>query len=332
MINLPKKDYGNLEYKILNLFRTGTIFRYNNDKYKVLLSDKPKTQRGGGEPKTDVFIRGKSLKSNRIIDFKISVKMDMTNIFVENKITHERFNEIFSKESQKTISETLYENVFPQILEKTKMIYESKRFPLGWKCEIALNDNRRNRVHIKVSSQEAEEIYTGNKRPLNFKNAVVSREVIENSGVPDFILSTTENEVNTPEEIFSRLVPIQEYVEKPENQEFDVILTGLGLFVKNEKDRFFKWDGNRPLLVGVRWVKNDNGIQGIVDINNLFGYRGNEMANYLFNVCLDAEIPMNSIEKFWIEFKRKVASKQLIFPDENFDKKTRHQKNLDKFF
>ena len=331
MINLPKKDYGNLENKVLRIFSVGTNFKYGGNYYKVLISDKPKTQRGGGEPKNDVFIRGESLKSKNILDLKITIKMDMANIFVENKITPERFNEIFIIETKKKISNCLYDEVFPQILEKTRSINESKRFPLGWKCEIALNDTRRNRVRVIVTPEEAEEIYTGKKRPERFKDALINGQIIKNSGIPDFILSTLEHKINSPHDVISQLIPISNYIAKEENRVFDIILTGLGLFVKNEKNRFFKWDGNRPLLIGVNWVYTERGLQGLVDLENLFRFRGNEMANQLKNTCIEAKIPMNSVSKFWSEFQKKVACEQLIIGTEVSYKSDFVQKKLSDF-
>lgn len=328
---MPKKDYGNLEDKILKILNIGSIFKYNGTLFKVLISDKPKTQRGGGEPKTDVFIRAQSLKSQDLLDLKISVKMAMANIFIENKITPERFNEIFSEETKQKITNSLNEDIFPQILEKNKSIHKSKRFPLGWKCEIVLNDTRRNRVRVLVTPEEAEEIYTGKKRPERFKNALINRQEIKNSGIPEYILSTLENRINSSKDIISQLIPIKDYIKIDENRIIDIVLTGLGFFVKFDKKITFKWDGNRPLLIGVKWYYNEKEIQGLLDLENLFRYRGNEMANLLINAFYKAKVPLSSISDFWLGIVKKLALEPLKYetvPKKRFNSNQRSLSNF----
>lgn len=326
-------DYGVLETKVIQFFNTGTTFHFKGKECKVLISAKPKTQKGGGEPKTDVFIRAQSISDGKIIDLKISVKMKMANIFVENKITKERFNEIFYSETKEKIKERLYKDVFPEILKKIKRIYVGKKFPLGWKCEIAINDTRRNRVRVLISPDEADEIYSGKKRPTRFKDAKVNGVVIKNAGIADYILSVVERDIKSPKDVISQMVLIQDYVQKKKNRIFDIILTGLNLFIKEDKNIFLKWDGDRPLLVGVKWVHNEIGkLQGIVDLENLFAYKGNNMAKRLSETLSQVKVLMDSSSSFWASIQDKISDEQLIFQKGKEFKKITDQKQIPDLF
>lgn len=327
---MTAKDYKELEDKIIFLFKVGDTFQFNEVQYEISISGKAKPNKGRGEPKTDVFIRGISIDKKQIIDLKISVKMEMDNVFVENKITPERFKSIFSKETQKFISSKLYNETIPNM--EFKDIFKAGRFPLGWKAEIAINDNRKKRIRITVTPEEAEEIYAGKKSLEKFKNAKVNNKQIMNSGIAEYILVTDITKVTNKQEVLSQLVPIVEYVNKDENRVFDFILTGFHLYPREDKADFLHCDGDRPVLIGVIWKYDKNGLQGKIDTNNLFEYRGNTLSNIAREAIIKAGANFTSISAFWKSLQGKISNTQLIIEevsDQNkLNKPQRDQKSI----
>jgi len=327
---MTAKDYKELEDKIISLFKIGDKFQLNDVQYEISISGKAKPNKGRGEPKTDVFIRGISLDEEQIIDLKISVKMEMDNVFVENKITPERFKSIFSKETQKLISNKLYNETIPNM--EFKDIFKAGRFPLGWKAEIAINDNRKKRIRVTVTREEAEEIYAGKKALEKFKNAMVNKKIIMYSGIAEYILVTDITKVNSKEEVLSQLVPIVEYVNKDENRVFDFILTGFHLYPREDKANFLHCDGDRPVLIGVLWQYGKNGLLGKIDINNLFEYSGNTLSDIAREAIIKAGANLTSKSAFWKSLQGKISRKQLIFEKLNekikLKKPLRNQKTI----
>ncbi|MCG3224544.1 MAG: hypothetical protein H7647_08765, partial [Candidatus Heimdallarchaeota archaeon] len=214
--------YGKLEEEIICRLSKDTEFIYQGESYKTIICTKPRTQGRGGEPKTDVFIRAINLSSENIKDFRISVKMDLENVFVENKITKDRFNEIFSSQTQSLIKKSFTN----KIIKSTEIVIDKseKKFLLGWKCEILVNDTRLKRIRIPTTPEEALEIYSGQKRPERFRDAIILGEIVKNSGIAEFILSLKEEDLDD-DAFMTKLVPIRDYVKKADNRIFDIVLT-----------------------------------------------------------------------------------------------------------
>ena len=80
---MPKTKYGQLEQHIIKMFKTDKSFSFKEKIYKVdeKLVGKPITQGGGGECKTDVFVRGIEQNSGEIMDLKISVKKNLIRLY-----------------------------------------------------------------------------------------------------------------------------------------------------------------------------------------------------------------------------------------------------------
>jgi hypothetical protein len=301
---MPKKEYIKLEEKIVSLFKPGTTFEFKGNKFVTLLSQKPTI--GKGEPKTDVFIRAKSLDGQNLINLKISVKMELDTYFVENKITEKRFNEIFSKETKQIISETLKKDIYPEL--RNEKIHEGTRFTLGWRCDIFVNDTRKKRIRIIVSKEEALEIYCGKKRPEYYRNAMINGKTIINSGVPDYIIETMRENINSPNDVLENFIPINEYINNKDKRMFDFCLVAVNLFIINRKNDIFKWDGNRPLFISIIWIFEQNCIQGLIDFNNIFEKRANEIVENLKICFKKANISIDSFESFRIDIQNKVKN------------------------
>lgn len=56
---MSTKYYRELENHVLDTFTAQRLFAYQRKIYEVMIADKPYPQNGGGECKTDVFVRAK---------------------------------------------------------------------------------------------------------------------------------------------------------------------------------------------------------------------------------------------------------------------------------
>lgn len=240
--------YGKLEKKVLDLFEVGSVFEYQNKKFKVLLSDKPRSS--AGEPKTDAFIKAQEVNNeNNIITLKISCKLKKENEFQENKIKAERAQEIWGNDWKEVIRNAAISNdenfrqtevYFPEGSSRTK----ETMFTNGWKVEIT-NKYRTLSYPLEFSEQEVRDIiYKGLTLDRSKKDSKVSGQVIKDSGVAEYILVSTPEELHKPEDVLKNMQLIDDYHIVPHY----IVFTANNFRVLKNKS-----DGNRPLAVQVFW-------------------------------------------------------------------------------
>ncbi|MGN0026855.1 MAG: hypothetical protein ACI33I_07635, partial [Clostridium sp.] len=184
------KDFSDFEREITSLFPKNSTFKYNNEFYKVNFSGKPTCKKG--EPKTDVFVEVTKLCDNSIGQIKISVKKSNAE-FLENKITPERAKAIIGDNWSEVI-ETATKKLSNKF-EKRHLIFKDKKgkcdagsITLGWKYEILAVPSGSLSTKLDLTENQVIEIYSGNKLPIDKKNAIVCGKEIENSGVATSIL------------------------------------------------------------------------------------------------------------------------------------------------
>ena len=136
-----RKNYAQLENKVISLFPENSLIKYKDKEYLVLISGKP-ISRKGGEPKTDCYIKIQNTYSREILEYKISCKLKSSNEFQENKVRAERAKEILGTNWEKIISSTSQklDPVFKNLsLNNPKGLKRNKNghIVLGWKLEIA---------------------------------------------------------------------------------------------------------------------------------------------------------------------------------------------------
>ena len=69
-------------------------FTLGRERFRVEVVGKPRPQHGSGEPKTDVYILG--VNENGVHkELKISLKLESSNEFQENKVSAERAESFF---------------------------------------------------------------------------------------------------------------------------------------------------------------------------------------------------------------------------------------------
>lgn len=246
---MMKKDYRNLEDVVINLFKIGSTFTWNGNQYKVLKSDKPKSQ-SKGEPKTDVFVEFKNYNTNEITQLKISCKLEGSNEFQENKIKAERAKQIFGEHWKRIIMDASlsikekFENTevyFPDGIGRTK----ETQFTNGWKVEIA-SKPRALSVPLQLSDDEIRNyIYKGTTLDDKKRDSKVNGVIVKDSGVAEYMLVSTIEELTSIDFVLQKIIPIDEYP----IQKHYIIFTGNNFRVKKRK-----WDGNRALGVQVEWI------------------------------------------------------------------------------
>lgn len=248
---MAKKEYGKLEEYIINTFQRDRIFIYQKKIFEVMFAGKPRPQGSGGECKTDVFVRAKEQETGKIEDIKISVKNENKE-FMGNKLKKEDVEAYFGPDWEDIVIEatTSLKNSF----EDRVLVYASGKHPtkpnsvtVGWKLEIA-DRPRALSTKIPLSDQEIRDyVYKGTNLEEHKKDSIVNGQVINNSGVADYLITTTMSEISSANDIIAQM----ELIDEANIGETYFIFTA-----NNYRTDVDKADGPRSLAVRVEWNCN----------------------------------------------------------------------------
>lgn len=247
------KNYRKLEDHIIDTFAAQRIFTYQQKVYEVLVADKPRPQGGGGECKTDVFVRAKEQETEQIIDFKISVKSESSQEFQQNKVSAQTAEDFFGNDWENIVisSTKMLEDKF----KDRTLLYASGKNPtkpnsmtVGWKLEIA-SKQRKLSVKVPLTDNEIREyVYRGTNQIDAKKDSVVNNEIVVGSGIAEYMLVTEIEKINSVDDVMAQMVPIEQY---PVNDTY-LIFTA-----NNYRTDVKKADGPRPLAVRIEWQCKD---------------------------------------------------------------------------
>lgn len=245
-----KKDYAKLEDKVISLFPQSHIFRWNENSYKVLMVGKPTISKG--DPKTDCYIQAVNLQNNEKLEIKISCKLEDINEFQENKINDTRALNIFGVNWEKIIQDTSTQ--IKDKFEKTTLSYpegfgrtKDGHVILGWKVDIS-SKPRNLSSKLTLNDQEIRDhIYKGLHQPREKKDARVNGIEIKDSAVPEYMLITKVNDINTSSDVLDKLINIDDY-EVPEHY---LIFTATSYSIQTGKT-----EASRKFGVRVEWHAN----------------------------------------------------------------------------
>ena len=288
---MAKKDFSEIESNFLKYFTVGKSFSFENTIFKIQKCDKPTT--GSGEPKTDIYILG--IDNNGVHkEFKISIKLDNAE-FLENKISLERATEILGDDAQKIIENStskILNNFTSEPLINFKKAGRSKSrvVTLGWKFELMNKQSGKKSGKIQLSNVQKEEVFSG-KASLDKKNAYVHGEIIEDSGIANYIYIAKGIDVN--EDVFNNLISISQYAIKS-----DIYFACKALNYRVDEE---KWDGNRPLAVWVERKLVKNKLNQVINFKNPLSPRGDYVANELVKILDKLNISKDNfddIEKY----------------------------------
>lgn len=267
-------DFGDAERRILAFMAEGTEFVFQGANYKVVLSGKPTCHKG--EPKTDIYILAESAADK--VEIKISYKKENAD-FIENKMSADRAEQLFGDDWVNIIVDST--TAISDKFEERMLIYKNKfkrtekgSITLGWKFEL-LNKNGGDLSNkMLLTEEQIIDMYAGNNLSDDKRNAMVSGQVIENSGIANYILM--DENVNSAQDVIDTMVPIKEYVKMHPNIYFACKALNYRTFAG-------KWDGDRPLSVQVYWNAEDNKLVPKLVYNQPLTVKGNEVAHRLLH-------------------------------------------------
>lgn len=275
-------DFVNSEYNVEKLFPTGSVFSFEGKEYTVEISGKPRPS--SGECKTDVYVKGVS-DDGEVKELKISVKQRNAD-FLENKIALERAIEIFGENAQDIIKRSTI-SIKDSFLNDSLVYFESygrtqrHSMKLGWKFELMNKLSGDKSGVIELTNEQKHDIFAGINLPEDKKHSKVNEQVIQNSGVANYILFVDDDNL-TLENCLKNLLPIREYAEsqtiyfacKALNYRFD--------------DR--KWDGPRPLSVYVDWFVKNGLLNARLVFDSPLEHKGTEIGTKLLNALDELNI------------------------------------------
>ncbi len=267
---MPKRNYVALELKVIRIFTKEKTFNYKGVQYDVVTVGKPRVQGSGGECKTDVYVLGKSGKD--ICELKISVKSRANNEFQGNKLTAD-VAELYFGANWASIIQVATQSIADKFNE-SKLIFISRHHPtnansitLGWKLEIT-DKQRTLSAPIRLNSQEIKDfIYKGTTQSDEKKHAIINGEIIQNSGIADYIIYTSLNEIQTTADIIDQL-------EKIDTKEFSP--TYLVFTANNYRTKERKCDGRRYLAVKVNWFAAEGKLNHTIVFDNPLSTTGKD--------------------------------------------------------
>lgn len=260
-----KAQYFQKENSVLSLFEAGKIVELNGRAYEIKTSDKPFSQANKGEPKTDVYILLEDRMSGETQEIKISYKSENYQ-FLENKMSGDRFNAIFNDNEKLMIRALLplNERVNREFeIDEKDLLSEETRLTLGYRLDIMASDAT-GYMPITVSEETMAEILGGGRLEEEKRNGVIHGEVVENSGVANYIL--VGDQFSNASEALEKMIPIEEYVKDKKNRVIALAPKAVNCIPYRAKhfggDKTTPWDGNRPLVMSIDWTRENGKLIG----------------------------------------------------------------------
>ena len=237
------------EIRVRNALKKIKTFELNSSKYKIIQLSKPTVSGGGGETKTDIYIKAKNRSNGNEEEIKISYKRQSFS-FVENKIKSHRAEAIYGKEWSEIICEQINE-IRDNFLAKPLIYFESTghtergSFTLGWRYEMEHNGKRK--LQVKVKQDIAAQVWKNKGAQARYRDGIVDGEKIPFSGMPNFCLTIEPDDVKTADDVFRNLVSMDELIQTHGN------ITAAFL-AQNYRSHKQKQEGNkRHLGVWINW-------------------------------------------------------------------------------
>tara|TARA_B100001063_G_C16759656_1_gene555241 strand:- start:1067 stop:2017 length:951 start_codon:yes stop_codon:yes gene_type:complete len=257
---MAKKDFSAIEQKLKSIFKVGSIFIYENREHEIVQSEKPTLS--VGEPKTDLYIKTRS--KNIFFEFKISIKLKNA-LFLQNKLTLHRAEQIFGENAQEIIKKSIdeiEENFYSMKINGYGDLYKGNENPiitLGWVFDIANRGNRSLAGKIVLSNKQKLDVFAGTTLSDEYKDAFIDKQKVKDSGIANFILNLDMNFKDIDDyglnDWIKKIEPIHEY---SKNIEMYFVCKAVNYRFIKEGIKNKPWDSNRPLAVWIDWIKDEN--------------------------------------------------------------------------
>lgn len=266
-------NFSHSESYVISLFPENKEITLKNQSYIVKKCCKPRPS--DGECKTDVYLELLECSTNNIIVYKISIKQDNAD-FLENKMSYERAVEIFGDNAILIISNAIekikksFDDDYLICFQKYRKT-EAKTIKIGWKFELMNKQSGEKSALIPLTTEQKLDVYSGINLAEGKKNSYVGSDVVENSGVADYLLIVSDVETLTAEKCIESLIPLNEYV-----KDVDIYFACKAINYRIDRD---KWDGDRPLSVWVDWSLKDGILDGKINMSLPLTKRANEVGD-----------------------------------------------------
>lgn len=266
-------NFSQSEAYVISLFPKNKEIEFNEQKFIVQRCCKPRPS--DGECKTDVYLELLEKNTNRIVVYKISIKQENAD-FLENKMSYERAVEIFGHNANVIMSNAIrkirksFEDDYLICFQKYKKT-EAKTIKIGWKFELMNKLSGEKSALIPLTNEQKLDVYSGINLSVSKKNSYVEDEIVENSGVAEYLLIVSGLRDLTAEICLESLVPLKEYIKG-----IDVYFACKAINYRVDKN---KWDGDRPLSVWIDWTIKEGKLDGKLNMSSPLAKRANEIGN-----------------------------------------------------
>lgn len=277
-----QRDYNKYEFHIINLFNQCKNLTWKGKVFNKISACKPRSQGGGGEPKTDVYIFLESDQHEHKEEIKISLKQNNSE-FLANKLTAVVAEDLLGSDWSNIIQTSV--NSIKQDFLQTKIVYlkeqngrEDAYFTLGWKLEVT---NKPRKLSSKLdlpSSQIVDIIYRGMNQPINKKNAIVFDNAKNNSGVAEYLLEGHILLHSNVETVIKDLKCLDGYIPN------DIYLV---FTANNYRLLADKADGPRALAVAIKWNIDQYRLKPEFIFNNPLMLKGETDMMPIIKLCLE---------------------------------------------
>lgn len=283
------KNYHKLEHKILQLFINAPFIIWKGNSYTVEIAQKPRPNDNKGECKTDVYI----LLVNNVerLEIKLSVKMSNSHDFQESKLTKERAKTIFG-DSYKPIIVDATKSIAdkflncPLIFQDRKGNTEKGSVTMGWRLEITHSPRNLSVPLLLENKLIVNSFYKGVNMEENKRHAKVNETIIENAGVANYLIVTTENELHSYEDILNQMQWLDDMVPPP---------LYLAFIANNYRTIKDKIDGSRSLAVYVNWFLQNNKLHHELVFNEPLERKGKELVKTFKSLSLNDTFSIDEI-------------------------------------
>ncbi|WP_223260235.1 DNA cytosine methyltransferase [Priestia megaterium] len=262
MSSVIQKEYALLENHIKRIFETQGSFHWEGKRFHVREVDKPRPR--SGECKTDCYVLGEC--EGKELELKISIKLKGKDEFQGNKLQPTTAESYFGVDWQNIIRQATMNA--KEVIESQPVIFLKKRvktqpdsYTMGWKLEIA-SKQRDLSVPIPLEDQQIRDyIYKGTKLPQHQKDSYVNKEIKENSGVADYIIYTTRDQITCTDDVIRQM----QYIDDAKLEPTYLIFTANNYRPRSLKD---PTDGKRYLCVKVNWFMKEGKLAHNYDYSN----------------------------------------------------------------
>ena len=255
------------EEELRRVFAPGTTFVFTDGmEYVSQVCEKPRPQRPGGEPKTDVYLHAVPTTddaSDLILKFQLK---KTTWEFIVNHMQTSEARDIFDADFEEMIQHYLQRSeellvgqpVIDVGIIGRKIIRKmgAGAFTLGWEMMIT-KKNRGLSLGI-LPRQYVREAVLGERLEERRRHALVGDDVIPDSGIPTHVVELNLDGNTMPLDVFENMISAEEFITNYQDR-CRVILKANNYRSLSNKTSSGRMDNKRYLFVQNMWSVSEDG-------------------------------------------------------------------------